>query len=250
MELAHPGSAIDHAFVTEHTHHYEQLREHVIQYDWALLERSSGLSTQRMRELAELLANAKSAVFVWSMGLTQHRFGTDNISQVANLAMLRGFIGREHCGVMPIRGHSGVQGSGEMGADPFSIPGGDFNGDDIRRIEDVCGFKLPEWQGDIVGVSLENAMLPDDHERKLKLFYTSGGNFLETMPEPDFVRGCLENVDIRVHQDISEYVHVSRCKGSSHCATCYDTLRATWWWHINIHRAYGLLLSRDLRTPH
>ncbi|MEX2414529.1 MAG: FdhF/YdeP family oxidoreductase [Paenibacillaceae bacterium] len=202
IELERPGSAIDHAFVAEHTHNYEQLRMHVMQCDWALLEQSSGLSQHRMRQLAELLANARSAVFVWSMGLTQHQFGTDNISQVANLAMLRGFIGREHCGVMPIRGHSGVQGSGEMGADPFSLPGGEFKGDDIRRIEDVWGFKLPEWQGDIVGVSLENAMLPDDHERKLKLFYTSGGNFLETMPEPEFVRGCLENVDIRVHQDI------------------------------------------------
>ncbi len=202
MELDLPGSAIDHTFVAEHTHNYEQLRMHVITCDWTLLEQSSGISEERMRELAKLLAHAKSAVFVWSMGLTQHRFGTDNISQIANLAMLRGFIGREHCGVMPIRGHSGVQGSGEMGADPFSLPGSDYKGADIGRIEELWGFTLPDWQGDIVGVSLENAMLPDDHERKLKLFYTSGGNFLETMPDPNFIRGCLENVDIRVHQDI------------------------------------------------
>ncbi len=202
MELSQPGSAIDHVFVAKHTHNYEQLREHVAKCDWLLLEQSSGLSMERMCELAELLAHAKSAVFVWSMGLTQHRFGTDNISQIANLALLRGFIGREFCGVMPIRGHSGVQGSGEMGADPFSLPGSDFKGADIARIEEVWGFKLPDWQGDIVGVSLENARLPDEHERRLKLFYTSGGNFLETMPDPDFVRGCLENVDIRVHQDI------------------------------------------------
>ncbi|UUZ84350.1 hypothetical protein LJK88_11945 [Paenibacillus sp. P26] len=94
------------------------------------------------------------------MGLTQHRFGTDNISQVANLALLRGFLGREHCGLMPIRGHSGVQGSGEMGADPFSLPGGDFKDADIERIERLWGFPLPRWQGDIVGVSLENACCP------------------------------------------------------------------------------------------
>src|SRR5690606_17524200 len=75
-------------------------------------------------------------------------------------------------------------------------------GADIARIEQVWGFELPRWQGDIVGVSLENALLPDDHERKLKVFYTSGGNFLETMPDPDFVKRCLENVDVRVHQDI------------------------------------------------
>ncbi|CAM4512994.1 molybdopterin-dependent oxidoreductase alpha subunit [Paenibacillus endophyticus] len=202
MEEEQPGAAIDHAFVNAHTNGYEELQSHIRNQDWELLERSSGLTRSRMWEFALLLAEAKSGVFVWSMGLTQHRFGTDNISQVANLALLRGFLGREHCGLMPIRGHSGVQGSGEMGADPFSLPGGEFNGDDIKRVEKLWAFKLPEWQGDIVGVSLENAMLPERHERKLKLFYTSGGNFVETMPDPQFVRRCLEAVDMRVHQDI------------------------------------------------
>ncbi|TBL68289.1 FdhF/YdeP family oxidoreductase [Paenibacillus thalictri] len=202
MEKRQPGSAIDHAFVAAHAGGYEQLREHVQAQDWADLERSSGLSRARIGELAELLARASSAVFVWSMGLTQHRFGTDNISQVANLALLRGFLGRERCGLMPIRGHSGVQGSGEMGADPFSLPGGEFKGADIARIERLWGFKLPEWPGDIVGVSLENALLPEGNDRQLKMFYTSGGNFLETMPDPNFVRRCLEAVDVRVHQDI------------------------------------------------
>lgn len=202
MEEEQPGSAIDHAFVKEHVNGYEVLKPHVLEQSWELLEKSSGLTKERMGEFARLLAASKTGVFVWSMGLTQHRFGTDNISQVANLALLRGFLGREHCGLMPIRGHSGVQGSGEMGADPFSLPGGEFKGADINRIESIWGFKLPEWQGDIVGVSLENALLPEWHERKLKLFYTSGGNFIETMPDPDFVKRCLEAVDLRVHQDI------------------------------------------------
>src|SRR5690625_1303836 len=202
MEENEYGSAIDQTFVQEHVNGLEELREKVMSYDWEQLEKSSGLSKERMQELAELLAKSKSAVFVWSMGLTQHRFGTDNVSQVANLALLRGFLGREHCGLMPIRGHSGVQGSGEMGADPFVLPGSDMNEENRKRVEQYWNFDIPDWQGDIVGVSLENALLPEDHERKLKLYYMSGGNFLETMPEPDFVKKCLENVDIRVHQDI------------------------------------------------
>lgn len=202
MEANEYGSAIDHSFVSEHVNGLEALREKVTAYEWEQLEQSSGLSRERMKELAELLAKSKSAVFVWSMGLTQHRFGTDNISQVANLALLRGFLGREHCGLMPIRGHSGVQGSGEMGADPFSLPGGAMDEEGRKRVGDVWGFELPDWQGDIVGVSLENALLPEDHERKLKMYYMSGGNFLETMPDPEFVEKCLKRVDIRVHQDI------------------------------------------------
>lgn len=203
MEKQLPGSAVDRDFVLRHTAGYDELREHVEQLAWEELEAGSGLPRLRMEELAKLLANARSGVFVWSMGLTQHRFGTDNISQVANLALLRGFLGREHCGLMPIRGHSGVQGSGEMGADPFSLPGGEFgNAADRERIEKLWGFRLPNWQGDIVGVSLENALLPEGQERKLRLFYTSGGNFLETMPDPAHVKRCLEGVELRVHQDI------------------------------------------------
>ncbi|GAB3792622.1 FdhF/YdeP family oxidoreductase [Virgibacillus kimchii] len=202
MEETEYGSAIDHDFVRKHVNGLEELRVKAMAYDWEQLEKSSGITEAEMRELAELLAKSSSTVFVWSMGLTQHRFGTDNISQVANLALLRGFLGREHCGLMPIRGHSGVQGSGEMGADPFVLPGGPMNEENRKRVEKTWGFDIPKWQGDIVGVSLENALLPDDHERKLNLYYMSGGNFLETMPNPDFVKQCMENMDIRVHQDI------------------------------------------------
>lgn len=202
MEEVNPGSALDHQFINEHVNGLEELREKVMTYDWNVLEKSSGISKERMFELAQLLAKSKSAVFVWSMGLTQHRFGTDNVSQVANLALLRGFLGREHCGLMPIRGHSGVQGSGEMGADPFVLPGGGMDKENRKRVEKIWGFPIPKWQGDIVGVSLENALLPKTHERKLSLYYLSGGNFLETMPNPDFVKRCLENIDVRVHQDI------------------------------------------------
>lgn len=203
MERERPGSAIDHAFVEAHANGFEALQAKVEEQQWPDLEASSGLSRQRIAELAELLANAKSGVFIWSMGLTQHRHATDNISQVANLAILRGFIGREFCGVMPIRGHSGVQSAGEMGAEPSALPGGDFyDNAHVEKLERLWGFELPRWQGDIVGVSLENAQLPDGHPRKLKLYYMSGGNFLETMPDPDFVRRSLESLDIRVHQDI------------------------------------------------
>ncbi|MFC7373141.1 FdhF/YdeP family oxidoreductase [Fictibacillus iocasae] len=202
MERVERGTAIDHEFVQKHAAGYEELKQHVRRYEWEVLEESSGITKERMRELAGLLARSKSAVFVWSMGLTQHRFGTDNISQVANLALLRGFIGRQHCGVMPIRGHSGVQGAGEMGADPFSLPGGGFDEKNVKRVEKIWNFSVPKWQGDIVGVSLENALLPDTHERRMKLYYMSGGNFLETMPDPEFVKTCLEAMDVRVHQDI------------------------------------------------
>lgn len=202
MESKQHGSAINHQFVQEHVNGYEELKAKVQEQTWEHIIESSGVTKERIIELAEILAKTKNAVFAWALGLTMHSFATDNISQVANLALLRGFLGRKHSGLMPFRGHSSVQGSGEMGADPFVLPGGDFYGENIERIEKLWGFKLPRWQGDIVGVTLENIMLPEDHERKVKLYYLSGGNFLETMPDPIFVEKALSQLDIRVHQDI------------------------------------------------
>ncbi|WP_078431179.1 FdhF/YdeP family oxidoreductase [Metabacillus halosaccharovorans] len=202
MEDRHYGSAINHEFVQQHVNGYEDLVNHVKQQSWDDIIKSSGISKERIIELAELLARSKNAVFAWALGLTMHSFATDNISQVANLALLRGYLGRKNSGLMPFRGHSSVQGSGEMGADPFVLPGSGFDEENAKRMEQIWGFELPKWQGDIVGVTLENIVLPDDHERKIKLYYLSGGNFLETMPDPDFVEKALSELDIRVHQDI------------------------------------------------
>src|SRR5699024_2709583 len=160
MEEERPGSALDHDFIRKHVNGLEALREKVTSFKWEQLENSSGVTKERMGELATLLANSNSGVFVWSMGLTMHRFATDNISQVANLALLQGFLGREHCGLMPIRGHSGVQGSGEMGADPFSLPGGGFD-DEVskKRVEEVLDFDISDLHNYIVYVGVERVFL-------------------------------------------------------------------------------------------
>lgn len=202
MEVKAYGSAINHEFVEDHVNGYEELKKKVQDQSWEDIIESSGVSKERIIELAELLANSKNAVYAWALGLTMHSFATDNISQVANLALLRGHLGRKHAGLMPFRGHSSVQGSGEMGADPFVLPGGGWDEKNVERIEQLWGFDLPNWQGDIVGVTLENIVLPEDHERKVKLYYLSGGNFLETMPDPDFIEKALSELEIRVHQDI------------------------------------------------
>lgn len=202
LEEQNEGSAVNHEFVNEHVNNYEDLKKNVQAQGWDEIVKSSGIDKERIIELSNSLAKAKTGVMVWALGLTMHKHATDNISQVSNLALLRGWLGGKNKGLMPLRGHSSVQGSGEMGADPFSLPGGDYNDENRPRIEDLWDFKLPEWPGDTVGVTIENAMLPEDNERKLKLYYMSGGNFLETMPDPDFVKDALQNLDIRVHQDI------------------------------------------------
>jgi predicted molibdopterin-dependent oxidoreductase YjgC len=151
-----------------------------------------------MRRFAEMVARARTAVFVWSMGVTQHAFGVDNVKAILNLALARGMIGREKCGLMPIRGHSGVQGGAEVGAVPTSFPGGEpVNAETAHKFSKLWGFEVPATPG-LTCVQ----MIEASHAGAIDVLYSAGGNFLETLPEPQFVREALERVPLRVHQDI------------------------------------------------
>ena len=106
---------VDQEFIAKRTTGYEELKAALGAQSWEMLEERSGLSRQEMERFALLYGHARSAVFVYSMGLTQHEFGVDNVKAVVNLALSRGMLGRDKCGIMPIRGHSGVQGAASAG---------------------------------------------------------------------------------------------------------------------------------------
>jgi molybdopterin-dependent oxidoreductase alpha subunit len=116
--------AIDRQFVERHVEGVDELRALAESLDIADLERQTGLGRDEMGRFADLLASARNAVFVWSMGITQHAFGGDTVQMILNLGLLRGYVGREKTGLMPIRGHSSVQGGAEMGAYSTALPGG------------------------------------------------------------------------------------------------------------------------------
>ncbi len=92
-------------------------------FSWEELEQGAGLPRAAMREFAERLHRAKTAVLIWSMGITQHPYGADGVQMMLNLALTQGWVGRDKCGVMPIRGHSSVQGGAEMGCYSTALPG-------------------------------------------------------------------------------------------------------------------------------
>jgi predicted molibdopterin-dependent oxidoreductase YjgC len=117
---------------------------------------------------------------------------------IVNLGLLKGWIGRERCGLMPIRGHSGVQGGSEMGAYATAFPGGQsITAETARILSQRYGFAVPERPGLIASDMVEAAA-----RGQLDLLYCVGGNFLRTLPDPDYVAGALSQVPLRVHQDI------------------------------------------------
>ncbi len=189
---------LGHEFIMNHTRGFDDLRAALQEQSWEILEQRSGLARPEMERFAQLYASARSAVFVYSMGLTQHEFGVENVKAIVNLALARGMLGREKCGIMPIRGHSGVQGGGECGSEPDKFPGGfQVNEENARRFSNLWRHPVPATPGLKVPQMIERA-----HGGELEFLYSIGGNLLETMPDRRFVAEALARVSVRVHQDI------------------------------------------------
>ncbi|MCK2221256.1 FdhF/YdeP family oxidoreductase [Actinomadura sp. ATCC 31491] len=189
---------VDKAFVDRRTSGFEEARRAVAGQSWEELEALSGASREDMLRLARLLGEARSAVLVWSMGITQHAYGEDNVRAIVNLALARGFLGRDKCGLMPIRGHSGVQGGAEMGAYATGLPGGlPITPENAARFSELWGFEVPDTPG-----LTATDMIDAAHRGELDALVSSGGNFLEVLPDPAYCREALARLPLRVHIDI------------------------------------------------
>ena len=189
---------VDRAFIEGSTTGFEELALSLARQGWEELERGSGTSREEMLGLARMLGEARTAVLVWSMGVTQHSSGEDAVRAIINLALSRGFVGREKCGLMPVRGHSGVQGGAEMGAYSTAFPGGlAVNEENAQQLSRLWGFEVPSTRGLMASEMIEAA-----HDGRLDVLVSSGGNFLEVLPQPRFVEEALGRVPLRVHMDI------------------------------------------------
>ena len=190
--------ALDHAFLRDRVEGLAELRAELQGLDPARLLALSGASAADLEAFVDEVARARNAVIVWSMGLTQHAHGTDTVKAICDLALLRGWIGREKTGLVPIRGHSGVQGGAEMGAYATALPGGlPVTPENARRFEELWGFPVPARPG-----RPTPEMLAASARGEVDVLYCVGGNFMGTMPRPDLIAQALERVPLRVHQDI------------------------------------------------
>lgn len=194
---------VDHAFIAARTTGWDALRDHVTGLSWEVIEARSGVPRAQIEHLADLYGRAKTCVSIWSMGLTQHVFGTENVEAVAALHLARGMIGRDNCGVVPIRGHSGVQGGGEVGLSPTTLPGGVALTEetaaqfDAHWNADRHGRRVPRWKG-----RSTMRMVESMGEGGVDLLYNLGGNLLAVLPDPEWVRDAFAKVRVRIHQDI------------------------------------------------
>ncbi len=188
----------DKNFVENFTRGFDELKLKTQNLEFKTLEAQSGLSRESMQEFAELIRDAKNAVLVWSMGITQHVYGGDAVSAVLNLGLMKGYVGRDKSGLMPIRGHSSVQGGAEMGAYATAFPGvKPVNAKNAIELSAHYNFDVPDWPG-----MPATEMVEAGARGELDLLYCLGGNFLRTLPDPNYVATAMANVPMRVHQDI------------------------------------------------
>lgn len=191
---------VDHDFIHQRTVGWEDVEAKTRSLSWETLERGSGLTRADMFRFAEMFGKATSAITVWSMGITQHSYGTDNVKAIVNLQLSRGNVGRRHTGLMPIRGHSGVQGGAEMGGMPGAyVMGSPVSEENAARFADpqMWGFQPPAWKG----LSAAHMVLAAARG-EIDALWQSGGNFKQTLPEPDLVHDALAKIKLRIHQDI------------------------------------------------
>ncbi|MBS7538174.1 FdhF/YdeP family oxidoreductase [Ancylobacter lacus] len=187
-QAAGQAPVLDWDFIRGHSVGIEALIADLDATSWDDIVRRSGLSRDDIEGAGAAYARAERAILVYGMGITQHRHGTQNVQQIANLALLRGNIGREGTGICPVRGHSNVQGDRTVGI--TEIPTTEF----LDRLAARYGFAPPRAHGHNVVTALE-AMLRGE----TKVFIGLGGNFAAAIPDLARTQEAMRRLDLTVH---------------------------------------------------
>jgi len=187
-DLAQGGAGLlDRAFIAEHTVGFDALKADLDATTWPVIEHRSGLTRAAIESMAEVYWKAERVIACYGMGITQHRHGTENVRQIANLLLLRGNMGKPGAGISPLRGHSNVQGDRTVGI--TEIPTEAF----LQRLDAAFGMSAPRKHGHNAVDAL--AAMADGAARA---FIGLGGNFAVAMPDPELAFAAFRGLDLNV----------------------------------------------------
>ena len=189
----------DKEFVQSRCEDLEEFKRAVQEFTPEYAESITGITAQTIRETARAYARAQKAAILYTMGLTQHVCGTDNVLAVANLALLCGQIGRESTGLNPLRGQNNVQGACDMGALPNVLTAYQpvLEEKNRAKFSEAWGVPLSDRPGLTVGEMMDAAALG-----KIKAMYITGENPVLSDADANHVEKALKNLDFLVVQDI------------------------------------------------
>ena len=179
---------LDREFIAEHTRGFDALVANIDATDWKQIERYSALPRADIEAAAKVYAEADRVIICYGMGITQHRHGTSNVNQIANLLMMRGNLGKEGAGICPLRGHSNVQGDRTVGI--TEIPSKEL----LDNLEATFPIKVPRAKGHNAVEAIEAIV-----NGKSKALICLGGNLAVAMSDPDVTFPAMRQLDLAVH---------------------------------------------------
>ena len=180
--------AADQTFLQNHCEGHEEWIAGLRETAWSDIEQRSGVTQAEIDAVAQVYAKAKNVVFSWTMGITHHAHGVENVQSIANLALMRGMVGRKNAGLMPIRGHSNVQGIGSVGVTP-KLKDAIF-----EQLEKHFAVKLPTTKG------LDTlACMEASQAGKIKLGFCLGGNLYGSNPDLKYAEESLSKSGMLVY---------------------------------------------------
>jgi molybdopterin-dependent oxidoreductase alpha subunit len=174
----------DESFLQDHCQGAEAWQAGLRATSWEEISQKSGVDRKTIDEIAETYGAARNVVFSWTMGITHHAHGTQNVQAIANLALMRGMVGKPHAGLMPIRGHSNVQGIGSVGVTP-KLKEAIF-----QSLEENYSVQLPTTPGLDTLACMEAAA-----DGKLRFGLCLGGNLYGSNPDLTFAARALSQLE-------------------------------------------------------
>lgn len=179
---------IDRAFLSAHTEGWEAVIEQAQKADWQTITETCGISQSEIETAATLISQADKTVFAWAMGITHQANGTDNVCGIANTALLTGNVGKLGAGVMPIRGHSNVQGFGSMGVKNDIKPA-------LREaLEQLVGHSLKREAG-----YHSRALIEAAEAGKVDTLLCLGGNLYAASPDSTQAKQAFNQIETVVY---------------------------------------------------
>lgn len=174
-------------FIEAYTENFDAFRHQVEEATWDEIVALTGIEKPDIERIARRLMDAKSPVFAWGMGITHHANGSENVEAIASLALLCGAIGRPGAGLLPLRGHSNVQGVGTIGVKPVLAD------DVVRKIEAAYGIKFPQQRGLDTMSSMEAA-----GRGEVDAAVIMGGNLFAANPDTTWATEALNKIGFRL----------------------------------------------------
>ena len=175
------------AFIGACTNGFDDYKADLERLSWGTIEDATGCAREEIERVAQRYARAERAVFAWGMGMTHHRHGVENVESIANLALLRAMVGKPGAGLLPLRGHSNVQGIGTIGVKPVLAE------DVLAEMERHFSVALSRSRGLDTMACLHAA-----HRGEMDAAVIMGGNLFGASPDTAWAEKALDAIGFKL----------------------------------------------------